>query len=129
MARARTQKIPTIANNRWDFRSSVWISGLPTRFLASTATAAAPPATAAASTAAAPAPAAPAAESTTAPWCHRPGFVHRERSSAEALLMKLRDRILRILIRRHFYECETASPPSLPVARNTHGRDLTRFGK
>src|SRR5205823_3506425 len=94
----------------WRLGIGIWNLGfgitpeLPAGFLASPATAA---------TATTPAAATPAsAESTTTTTTRllRPRFVDRQRASAEALLVELRDRILRILIGRHFHEREATRP-------------------
>jgi hypothetical protein len=99
----------------WDFALDLPAWLLPSSTTAAPAAAAAPPTAAAPSTAA-------ATEAAATPWRHRPSFVHGERTAAEALLVKLRNRILRILVGRHFHECEAASAPGLTVPHDTDGR-------
>src|SRR5207253_10071859 len=95
---------------------------LPPRLLAP------PPAPTAAATtaAAAPAPAESAAAATRLLW---PRLVDRQRSPAEALFVELGDRILRILIGRHFHEREAARPAGLAIPHHVHGRDVAGFRK
>jgi hypothetical protein len=99
----------------WDFALNLPAWLLPSSTTAAPAAAAAPPTAAAPSTAA-------ATEAAATPWRHRPSFVHGERTAAEALLVELRNRILRILVGRHFHECEAASAPGLTVPHDTDGR-------
>src|SRR5205823_883008 len=123
----RKRKIPRRQLAPWDLGFGTWDLGftseLPAGFLTSPATAA---------TATTPAAATPAsAESTTtaATRLLRPRFVHRQRASTEALLVELRDRILRVLIGRHFHEREAARPAGFAIPHDVHGRDIAGFRK
>src|SRR5262245_31918754 len=108
----------------WDLEFGIW--DLPARLLpAATAT---PPA-AAAATASTSTTATATTETTAAPRRHRPRFVHGERPASEALLVELRDRILRILLGRHFHEREAASASGLAVPHDANSRHLARLRK
>ena len=57
------------------------------------------------------------------------GVRDRQRASAEALLVQLRDRILRVLIGCHFHEREATRPARLAIPHNVHGRDIASLRK
>jgi hypothetical protein len=125
---ALSQKKSQDAKTPWDLELGIWDLGfdLPARLLP--ATTAAAPATATAAAASTSATATAATETTAAtPWRHRPRFVHGERAAAEALLMELRDRVLRVLLGRHFDKCEAAPTPGVTVPHDADGRHRAGF--
>src|SRR5688500_16581526 len=89
----------------------------------------APPGPAAAAAIAAAPAASAAAESAAATWARRlrPRFIHGQRASAHLVAVELRDRLLRIIVARHFDEGEAARAPGDAVAHDGDGLDLARL--
>src|SRR6185295_6512144 len=63
----------------------------------------------------------PAPAATAAARLLRPRFIDRQRSPAKALLVKLRNRVLRVLIGGHLDKRETSRPAGFAVPHDVHG--------